>query len=182
MRLVATQIPGVHVIELASHADARGHFVRVLDREQFRDWGLPAEFDHISASHNVRARTLRGMHVQSEPMGEHKIVWCSQGSVFDVVLDLRTDSATFAEHVAFELDADKPLALSIAPGCAHGFLSLQAESTLMYAIAGQYSVEHAIGVRWDDPRFAIEWPATPDVLSERDATYPDHDPRNHWST
>ena len=116
------------------------------------------------------------MHYQAPPHAEAKLVRCTAGAAWDVVLDLRPDSPTYLEHFALRLDADNRLALYVPPGVAHGFLTLEDDSELLYQMSVYFEPDAARGVRWDDPAFAIEWPRTPARISERDAGYPDFRP------
>lgn len=115
---------------------------------------------------------MRGLHFQSAPHAEEKIVTCTQGAIFDVIVDLRPDSETFARHFAQELSPDNGLGMYIPKGFAHGFQTLRDESIVSYAISEPYVPGASAGVRWDDPAIGIAWPLAPAVLSERDATLP----------
>ena len=123
--------------------------------------------------------TLRGMHYQLPPFAETKLVRCVKGRVYDVILDLRPGSATFGRHFGAELSEGNRLAMYAPRGFAHGFISLRADSELFYFVDEAYSPEHSRGIRWDDPRFAIEWPESPAVVSSRDQAFRDFDPAYH---
>ncbi len=172
-----TKIAGVFRIELERREDDRGYFARTWSREDFAQRGLVVDYIQSSVSYNARARTLRGMHYQAAPRAETKIVTCLRGSIYDVAVDLRPDSATYLQWTAATLSGDTLEMLYIPEGCAHGFLTLTPDALVHYQIAQAYSPEHSRGVRWNDPAFGIDWPAAPDVLSERDARYPDFPPR-----
>jgi dTDP-4-dehydrorhamnose 3,5-epimerase len=179
MRLHETPLAGAHVIELQKHADERGHFVRTFDRALFLAGGLDARVEQCSTSFNARAGTLRGMHFQEAPHGEAKLVQVTQGAILDVIVDLRPDSATFCRSFSIELSADGDQALYVPVGFAHGFQTLRDDSEVHYQISYPYVPEAARGVRWDDPAFAIDWPAAPAggrTISERDRSYPDFQP------
>jgi dTDP-4-dehydrorhamnose 3,5-epimerase len=122
---------------------------------------------------NLRRGTLRGMHYQAPPGAEVKLVRCTQGALYDVILDLRPDSAAFKQWVAFELDTRNHRALYIPAGCAHGFLTLQDDTEVFYQISEFYAPELARGARWNDPTFQIEWPLADPILSDRDRAWPD---------
>ena len=139
----------------------------------------PSAPDHAwepqtSLSGNPHPFTLRGMHYQKAPHGEAKLVRVARGRVFDVALDLRPASPTYRRWVGEELSADNLMALYIPDGVAHGFLTLEADTDVLYQIAPAYTPGHEAGVRWDDPAFGIDWPGKPLLISDRDASYPDH--------
>lgn len=172
MRLTETDIAGVFTVDIAPATDDRGMFARTWDMRTAQEHGLIERFDYACVSANDRAGTLRGMHYQRLPHGETKLVRVTRGSAFDVVLDLRPDSPTFRTWHGDVLSATNHRALYIPPGCAHGFLTLEADTEVLYHIAGAYEPSAAAGVRFDDPAFAITWPATPAVIAERDKAYP----------
>jgi dTDP-4-dehydrorhamnose 3,5-epimerase len=126
-----------------------------------------------SISFNTRKGTLRGLHHQAAPHAEAKLVRCTRGTIYDVVVDLRTDSPTFRQWIGVELTDQKRNMVYIPEGCAHGFLTLADESEVFYQMSEFYAPESASGVRWDDPAFRIDWPGKVEVISERDRTYPD---------
>ncbi len=153
--------------------DERGLFARTWCREEFETAGLNSHLTQCSISYNVRKGTLRGMHYQSAPYAESKLVRCTRGAIYDVALDLRADSPTFREWIGVNLTADNREMIFIPEGCAHGFLTLEDNSEVCYQISEFYRPEAARGVRWDDPAFGIVWPAKPQLLSDRDRNYPD---------
>jgi dTDP-4-dehydrorhamnose 3,5-epimerase len=173
MKVVETELSGVFVIEIVPHTDERGMFARTWDPEIARKHGLLEYFDYTCISTNMKNHTLRGMHYQVAPHGEVKLVRCTNGKIFDVVIDLRADSPTFKKWVGMELSMDNHRALYIPEGCAHGFLSLAPGAEVLYHIAGKLVPSAAKGVRFDDPAFSIMWPAVPAVTSERDRAFPD---------
>lgn len=143
-------------------------------RKEFEDHGLACEFVQTSVSHNAVAGTLRGLHFQAPPHEEDKLVTCVRGSLFDVLLDLRRDSPTFRSWFGVELSAGNGRSVFVPAGLAHGFQTLEDETTVLYNISAYYRPEAARGVRWDDPAFGIEWPpAETRVISERDRSFPD---------
>jgi dTDP-4-dehydrorhamnose 3,5-epimerase len=174
MRFSQTPIAGVTLIELEPQHDERGSFARFLCRDEFASNGLPSKFVQGSISRNPQRGTLRGMHLQLGPDPEAKLVRCTQGRVHDVVVDLRTDSASYLRWAAFDLDAALGRAVFVPAGCAHGFLTLQPDSELMYLMTTRYDPAHQHGVRWNDPAFAIAWPFAPVVIGERDRSFPDY--------
>ena len=177
MILREAEIAGVFVVEVELIADDRGFFTRIFDAEEFADRGLETHFPQWSLSYNERPGTLRGLHFQREPHAEVKLVRCTRGSLYDVVVDLRRDSGTFRRWTAVELSADNRLALYIPKGLAHGFQTLEAATEVTYVISAPYEASAAAGVRWDDPAFGIEWPeAEHRVMSEKDRSWPDFTP------
>ena len=138
--------------------------------------GHPFTPVQTSLSRNNGALTLRGMHYQAAPRAETKLVRVVRGRAFDVCLDLRPGSPTHRRWVGFELDAESAQAVLIPEGVAHGFLTLEADTDVLYQISPAFEPGHGAGVRWDDPAFSIEWPAIPAIISERDAAYPDYAP------
>lgn len=168
----AAALPGAYLVDLAPLRDARGFFARTYSPEEFAAQGLSAQLSQCSVSYNARKATLRGMHYQIAPHEEHKLVRCTAGAIFDVIIDLRPGSAHFRRWFGVELSADNRRALFIPPGCAHGFITLTEHSEVFYMISAAHSAAHSRGVRWNDPAFGIEWPLEPSVIAARDAQYP----------
>jgi dTDP-4-dehydrorhamnose 3,5-epimerase len=173
MKFCETKVQGVFEIHPEPKSDERGFFARTWCQREFGSNGLNPRLAQCSVSFNARLGTLRGMHYQAAPYGETKLVRCTKGSIFDVVVDLRPSSATFKQWIGVNLTAANREMVYIPEGCAHGFLTLQDESEVFYQISEFYHPESARGARWDDPAFGIEWPAKVEVISERDRTYPD---------
>ena len=166
-------LAGAYLIEWDRVEDERGFFARTWCREEFGARGLSVDLAQMSISMNWRKGTLRGMHVQEAPHEETKVVRCSRGAIYDVLLDLRRDSMTFGRWQAVELSAANGRMLFVPPGCAHGFQTLEDASEVTYLISEFYHPESARGVRWNDPAFAIEWPLPISVMSSRDRSYSD---------
>jgi dTDP-4-dehydrorhamnose 3,5-epimerase len=174
MRVEPTRLHGVFLITAIPNRDERGFFVRTYCFETFRRYGTSfGNVRQTSISFNRFARTLRGLHWQAEEKPEGKIVRALQGCVFDVIVDLRRDSATYCQWIATELDGDAYNAVLIPPGCAHGFLTLVENCTVEYVMDTDYDQNLARGCRWNDPAFDIRWPFCPVVISERDKNWPD---------
>jgi len=173
VRFSALAIPGAFLIELERFADERGYFARTFCERDFAAAGLAPRFVQTSLSWNPKRGTLRGLHWQAAPHEEAKLVRCVRGRIYDVLADVRTDSHAFRQHVAVELDADRRDAVYIPPGVAHGFLTLSADCEVHYAMSAFHEPAAARGVRWNDPAFGIVWPAPVEVISARDAGYPD---------
>ena len=176
MNFHETAIEGVWVVEPERHEDDRGFFARTWDTDEFAGRGLNGRLVQCSVSYNRRRGTLRGMHYQAEPHEETKLVRCTAGAIFDVAVDLRAGSATLGEWVGIELSAENRLALYVPEGCAHGFLTLTDDAEVAYQTSEFHAPEAARGVRFDDPAFAIDWPAEVIVVNERDRTYQDFAP------
>jgi len=174
MRFAETAIAGVVVVDIESHEDERGAFARLQCPEAFGAAGHPFAPVQTSLSRNPQTGTLRGMHYQPAPHAEVKLVRAVRGRIFDVALDLRKDSRTYRRWAAAELSAQNACALLIPEGVAHGFLTLEPETDVLYQISPAFEAGHEAGVRWDDPAFAIAWPMKPTLISTRDLGYPDH--------
>ena len=174
MRFTPTGIDGVTRVEIDPHMDERGAFARLHCPEEFAAAGHPFVPAQTSLSRNSRALTLRGLHYEAAPHEEAKLVRVTRGRIFDVAVDLRSDSATYRRWTGAELSAENGVALLIGPGLAHGFLTLEDDTDVLYQIDRIFEPGHGLGARWNDPAFGVAWPARPRVISERDATYPDH--------
>lgn len=176
MKFIATPIAGVWQIELERQEDERGFFARSYCQQEFAKHGIHDAFTQMNISYNQAQATLRGMHYQSQEAPESKVVRCIAGAVYDVALDLRPASPTFKRWFCIKLDSNHKSSLYIAPGIAHGFVTLTPGAELLYLMGGTYVPQAACGVRWNDPAFGIHWPISPAVMSERDRTYPDFIP------
>lgn len=174
MRFTATAIPGVVLVDVEARSDERGSFARLHCPEEFAAAGHPFVPAQTSLSRNPTRGTLRGLHFQPPPHAEVKLVRCVRGRIFDVAVDLRPDSPTHRRWTAAELSAENGRALLVPEGVAHGFLTLEPDSDVIYQIAPAYRPGHEAGVRWDDPAFGVDWPAAPVLISPRDAGYPDY--------
>lgn len=179
MKFTETTLPGAYIIELEKLGDSRGFFARAFCQREFSELGLSTSLVQINNSLSAAKGTLRGMHYQLRPKQETKIVRCLRGACRDVILDLRPDSDTFGQHFGIDLTAENRLMLYVPKGFAHGFLTLEDETEVMYFVDEFYAPDRERGVRWDDPRFGIEWPFQPSVMSDKDAAYPDFDPVFH---
>lgn len=172
MEFLKTKLPGVLEIHIEAKSDERGFFARTWCQKEFESHGLAAKLVQCSLSFSKRKGTLRGMHYQITPYEETKLIRCTQGAIYDVVLDLRLKSPAFKNWVAVELTAEKRNMIYVPQGCAHGFLTLEDQSEVTYQMSEFQNAESARGVRWDDPAFHIKWPAKVEVISERDRSYP----------
>ena len=176
MRFAATGIEGVVRVELEPSTDDRGSFARLHCPEEFAAAGHPFAPAQTSLSRNTAAFTLRGLHYEAAPHEEAKLVRVTRGRIFDVAVDLRPGSPTYRQWTGAELSAENGVALLIGPGLAHGFLTLEADTDVLYQIDRIFEPGHGLGARWNDPAFGIAWPTKPRVISDRDAAYPDHGP------
>lgn len=176
MKFNPTAIDGAFIIDLAPARDARGSFARIFCEEAFAAAGVPLRPVQVNLSKNPIAGTLRGLHFQSEPHGEAKLVQCVRGRIFDVAVDLRPESPTYLATVGVELSPDAERLFHIPAGCAHGYLTLEPESDVLYQVSAAYAPAAASGVRWNDPAFGIQWPVEPVSIVDRDANYPDYVP------
>jgi dTDP-4-dehydrorhamnose 3,5-epimerase len=169
-----TPLNGAYIIELERRVDERGFFARSWCQHEFAERGLNANLVQCNISFNTRRGTLRGLHFQRAPYEEAKLVRCTQGAIFDVIIDLRPNSSTFRKHHSVQLDSDNRLALFIPEGFAHGFQTLLDGTEVHYQMS-QFHMPEAggSGIRWDDPAFQIEWPVADPILNARDRSYPD---------
>jgi dTDP-4-dehydrorhamnose 3,5-epimerase len=172
MRFTETKLKGAFILEPEILEDERGFFARTWCRHEFEAHGLTTIFVQGNISFNHKRGTLRGMHYQVEPHAEAKLVRCTMGAIYDVILDLRADSATFKQWLAVELTAKNRRMLFIPAGLAHGFQTLEDNTEVLYQMSEFYHPECARGVRWDDPAFGIGWPIAEIISSRRDNEYP----------
>jgi dTDP-4-dehydrorhamnose 3,5-epimerase len=173
VKFVALGIPGAVLVELERHEDERGHFARTFCADEFGARGLATSFVQSSLSVSLRRGTLRGIHWQEAPHAEAKLVRCVRGRIYDVALDLRRDSHIFRQHLGIELSAAAGSAIYLPPGVAHGFLTLEDDCEVHYAMSAPYVAAAGRGVRYDDPAFGIVWPEPVRVVSARDRSWPD---------
>jgi dTDP-4-dehydrorhamnose 3,5-epimerase len=179
VKFVETPLSGAYVIDLEKSEDDRGFFARFFCEREFADHGLETRFVQMNNSLSRERWTMRGLHHQLEPAAEVKVLRVLSGALWDVILDLRTDSATFGRHFGVELSAENRRMIYAPRGFAHGFLTLAPKTETLYLVSAFYSPERERGIRWDDPHFAIKWPAEPVVVSDKDRNHPDFDPALH---
>jgi dTDP-4-dehydrorhamnose 3,5-epimerase len=172
--MIFREIPlaGAFVLEPERFEDERGFFARTWDRDQFEAHGLDPEVVQCSVSFNHRRGTLRGLHFQAAPHEETKLVRCTRGRIWDVIVDVRPGSSTRGRHFAVILSAEEGNALYVPKGMAHGFITLEDATEVFYQISERYSPEHSRGYRWDDPTFAIPWPEPVTLMSDKDRNLP----------
>lgn len=173
MIFTETNLEGTFIVEIQRLEDERGFFARSFCQREFQEHGLNPNLAQCNISYNKVKGTLRGMHFQAAPYQEAKLVRCTQGAVHDVIIDLRPDSPTYKEHFAIDLTSEAHNALYVPEGFAHGFLTLAPETCVFYQMSEFYAPGYARGFRWNDPVFNVNWPAEVEMISERDANYPD---------
>jgi dTDP-4-dehydrorhamnose 3,5-epimerase len=173
MIFTETNLKGSYLIRPERLEDRRGFFARVWCRKEFETQGLCIDLVQCSISFNTLEGTLRGMHFQVAPHQEVRLVRCTMGAIYDVIVDLRRDSSTYLQYVGEVLSAENRNMFYIPEGFAHGFITLEDHTEVFYQMSAFYYAEFAKGVRWNDPAFGIRWPAEVRVISERDRNYPD---------
>ncbi|MEA2076403.1 MAG: dTDP-4-dehydrorhamnose 3,5-epimerase [Candidatus Marinimicrobia bacterium] len=172
MKFIETKLKGACIIEPERLEDERGFFARSFCQNEFEAHGMNPRIVQCNVSHNKYKGTLRGMHYQIVPMAEAKLVRCTRGAIYDVIIDLRPESPTYCQWLAEELNAENTKMIYIPEGFAHGFQTLEDATEVFYQISEFYSLEHARGVRWDDPAFGIEWHLDTKIISDKDKNYP----------
>lgn len=176
MKFTQLSLPGAYLIELEPIADARGFFARTFCEKEFERHGLRTGLMQCNASWNEKAGTLRGMHFQRAPHAEAKLIRCTQGRIFDVLIDLRPDSPTYTRWEGIELTSENRKMVYVPEGFAHGYQTLTPGSEVFYMTSEFYTPSAEGGVRWDDPAFAIRWPLLDPILSDKDRNHPDFKP------
>jgi dTDP-4-dehydrorhamnose 3,5-epimerase len=171
MIFTETKLSGSYVIEIEKVKDERGFFSRTFDKKEFSKKGLDSEFVQSSVSQNKKKGTIRGMHYQIKPFEETKLVRCTKGKIFDIIIDLRQDSKTFKEWFSIELSQENYKILYIPKGFAHGFQTLEHNSEVYYNISQFYNSQYSKGIRWDDKTFNIKWPHDISIISQKDLFY-----------
>ena len=172
MRVAQTRIEGVALLHWGVFRDERGSFARTYCSGSLAEAGLPFALVQANLSSNPAIHTLRGLHYQTPPHAETKIVSCIEGRVWDVVADVRRDSPTYRRWQGFELSPDAGCGLYVPRGVAHGFLTLEPDSVVHYLVDAAFAPEASAGIHWEDPALGIEWPETPSLISERDRKLP----------
>lgn len=173
MIFLETKLQGAYLVELERLGDERGFFARSWCQRAFAEHQLDTQLVQCNISFNSARGTLRGMHYQLAPFCETKLVRCIRGAIYDVIIDLRPDSATFLQWIGVELTADNRTMFYIPKGFAHGFITLTDNTELFYQMSAFYAPNHARGVRWNDPLFGIDWPIEVTNISTKDSTVAD---------
>ena len=171
MKFLETKFKGVYLIEIEKNLDERGFFARTFDKKQFLELGLDVDLFQCNVSFNKKTGTLRGMHYQSSPYEEIKIVRCTQGKIFDVIIDLRSNSPTFRKWISFELSSKNHKMIYIPKGFAHGFQTLEDNTEIFYHMSDYYMPKYANGIAWNDKSVKIKWPIENPILSVNDKSY-----------
>jgi dTDP-4-dehydrorhamnose 3,5-epimerase len=168
-----TKLRGAFIVEPIRHEDVRGFFAQSWSLREFEAHGLSASIAECNISFNARRGTLRGMHFQRPPYAQAKLVRCTRGTIYDVIVDLRVDSPTFKQWVSVELTERNRLMLFVPEGFAHGFQTLEDNTEVFYQVSSGYAPDYADGVRYNDPAFRINWPDAERTIIPRDEQYPD---------
>ena len=179
MKFLETPLKGAYLIEMEKKGDDRGFFARVFCRKEFSDMRLSTEFKQVNNSFSALKGTIRGMHYQLMPLAEVKLVRCIRGSVFDVILDLRPDSPNYGQWFGEILDSENRLMMYVPRGFAHGFMTLVDNTEVFYFASEFYSPELEKGIRYDDPKFGIEWPNDHTEISQKDDNWENFDVELH---
>lgn len=173
MIFTETKLRGAFVVEPERFEDERGFFARTWSQKEFSEHGLDARMVECNVSFNKKKGTLRGMHFQAAPHGQAKLVRCTAGAIYDVIVDLRPDSSTFRQWTGVELTARNCRMLYVPEDFAHGFQTLEEDTEVFYQMSEYYAPQSSSGVRWNDPAFGIEWPPDERTIIARDRAYPD---------
>ncbi len=182
MKFIETPLKGAYVVEMEPFSDDRGFFGRAFCAKEFAEAGLAKDLVTVYDSWNKKAGTMRGIHYQLPPDAETKMVRCSRGAVYDVILDLRKDSPTFLRSFGAELTQENRRMLYVPKQFGHAFITLEDNTEVLYFVDEFYSPRYERGLRWNDPKFGIEWPCEPTVISEKDGAAKDFDPDFHLSS
>lgn len=169
-----TELQGAFIIELNKIKDQRGFFARAWCEKEFAEHGLTPVVHQTNVSFNLKKGTLRGMHYQIAPYQEAKTVRCTRGAIYDVIIDLRKDSPTYKRWIGVELTADNYRQLYVPEDFGHGFLTLEDNTEITYQVSQFYTPGAERGIRYNDPSFAIEWPVSVQVISDKDANWQDY--------
>lgn len=172
MNFAPLPVAGAYAVTLERLADPRGSFARAYDERAFAARGLNTRWPQHNFTFSRRGGTLRGLHWQADPHGEVKLVRCTRGAAYDVIVDLRPESPSYLKHAAVEMSVANGVAVYIPLGCAHGVQSLEDDTELHYLMGEEFVASAFRGLRWDDPTLGIRWPVAPPILSERDASLP----------
>lgn len=172
MIFTKTPLLGAFIIEIEKFDDKRGFFARTFEAEEFKKYNLTSNFNYSCISFNKKKATLRGLHYQKAPNQEVKLVRCTKGSVFDVIIDLRPKSKSYKKYFGIVLKDSEYRMLYIPKDFAHGFITLEDNSEIFYQISGEYNPSYAKGIRWDDPTLKINWPVKPEIISDSDKNLP----------
>lgn len=173
MKFTETELSGAFIVDLEPRGDERGLFARTFCQREFERYRLSPRVVQCNLAFNDYRATLRGMHYQAPPHQETKLVRCTSGAIFDVIIDLRRKSPTFCHWFGIELSSNNRRMLYVPEGFAHGYVTLTHNSEVFYQVSEFYTPQSERGVRWDDPVFGIRWPIQPQVISDKDRNHPD---------
>jgi dTDP-4-dehydrorhamnose 3,5-epimerase len=176
VKFIETPLDGAYIIEIEAIEDERGSFARSWCQKEFAEHGLNSRIVQCNISFNKKRGTLRGMHFQVEPFAEVKLVRCTRGAIYDVIIDVRENSHSLKKWFAVELNESNQRMLYIPKGFAHGFQTLEDNTEVFYQMSEFYYPEYSRGLRWDDPFFSIKWPDGERIISKKDQEYPDFVP------
>ena len=179
MKFHETPLPGAYLIEIEKRGDDRGFFARMFCEREFAALGLETRFVNLNNSLSSAKGTLRGLHYQLGEAAEVKLVRCVRGALWDAILDLRPNSPSFGSWFGETLSAENRLTMYVPRGFAHAILTLEPDTEAIYLVSAHYAPVEERGVRWNDPRFAVQWPLTPREISAKDTNWPDFDPAVH---
>ena len=178
MKFIETGLKGAYIIEVEKLRDDRGFFGRLWCESEIKEIGLNPNLVQSNVSFNLKKGTLRGMHFQKKPFQETKLVRCTRGSVYDVIIDIRPDSPTFKKWIGVKLSSDNYKMIYVPEGFAHGFLTLEDNSEVYYLVTEEYHKNAEGGIKWNDPEINIKWPLEVSEISERDKEHPDFELKN----
>lgn len=176
MQVSKVPLQDAYLIDVDRRVDHRGFFARTFCQREFQNHGLATVMVQSNLSHNDKKGTLRGMHYQAPPAEEAKLILCTRGRIYDVIVDVRSTSPTFTRWFGVELSADNNRMLYVPEGFAHGFITLEDDSDVMYQVSQFYTPGQERGIRYDDPAIGIKWPRRVTVISEKDETWPEFEP------
>ena len=171
MIFTKSKLSGAYLIDIEKLEDERGFFARSWDSKKFDEIGLNPNLAQCNISFNIQKGTVRGMHFQKSPHEEDKIVRCTKGKIFDVIIDLRKNSSTFTKWEGFELSEDNHKMLYIPKGFAHGFQTMEDNSEIFYQMSEFFMPEYSSGIKWNDPAFEVAWPLPISIISKKDLSY-----------
>jgi dTDP-4-dehydrorhamnose 3,5-epimerase len=171
LRVIQTKLGGCFVLQFPEHRDTRGNFFRKYCEIDFENNQLNTQWQQTNYSLNIKSGTLRGFHYQTEPFQEIKLVTCTSGSIYDVILDLRPESKTFMQTFSVNLTSESNTSIYIAKGVAHAYLSLEDNTSVIYQVSKKYSLANTRGVNYLDPKLKINWPLEPKFISEKDINW-----------
>ncbi len=174
MIFTETKLKDAYVIEIQKFEDDRGFFGRTFCQKEFEKYGLNSNVSQANVSFNKKKGTLRGMHYQADPYGEVKLVRCTRGAIYDVIIDVRPGSPTFKQWIGVELTAGNYMMLYVPEKFAHGFQTLVDETEVIYQVSQFYTPGSERGIRYDDPAFRVHWPLAVQVISDKDRSWPDY--------